>query len=76
MKYTFELSDETIDDIVANRLVEAYEGFQRDLGSKCNMFYYEEHEKDDAEIQKHIDATILMMKWFMNPDKLKELNLD
>ena len=39
------------------------------------MFVWGVQEEDDAEIQKHIDALELLLKWYATPEQLKDMGL-
>lgn len=75
-KYTVELDWETVDNIVVEQLRSTWESLKEDLGKGRNIFVYGDQEADDAEIQKHIDAVEIMLKWYTTPDQRKEMGLD
>ena len=75
-KISVELDWETVDHIVVEQLRSTWESLKYDLGKRRNIFVYGDHEEDDAEIQKHIDAVEIMLKWYTTPDQRKELGLD
>ncbi len=74
-KISVELDWEAVDDIVVSQLRETWESLKRDLGANAHIFVWGDQEADDAEIQKHIDALELMLKWYSTPDQLKEMEL-
>ena len=74
-KITVELDYEAVDNIVQAQLVQTWEGLKKDLGANASIFVWNDQEADDAEIQKHIDALELILKWYSTPDQLKELGL-
>ena len=76
MSITVKLDYETIDSIVQAQLVETWTGLKSDLGSNGNIFVWGDQEADDKEIQKHIDALELLLKWYSTPDQLKELGIE
>lgn len=76
MSITVKLDYETIDSIVQGQLKETWESLKRDLGSNGNIFVWGDPEADDAEIQKHIDALELLLKWYSTPNQLKELGIE
>ena len=75
-KISVELDWETVDHIVVEQLRSTWEGLKDDLGAGRNIFVWGDPEADDAEIQKHIDAVEIMLKWYTTPDQRKELGLD
>jgi hypothetical protein len=75
-KISVELDWETVDRIVVEQLRSTWESLKDDLGKGRNIFVYGDHEADDAEIQQHIDAVEIMLKWYTTPDQRKELGLD
>jgi hypothetical protein len=74
-KISVELDWEAVDDIVVSQLRETWESLKRDLGANAHIFVWGDQEADDAEIQKHIDALELMLKWYSTPDQLVEMGL-
>ena len=75
-KYSVELDWETVDNVVFGQLRTTWETLKEDLGKGHHIFVWGDQETDDAEIQKHIDALELLLKWYATPDQLKELGLD
>lgn len=75
-KISVELEWEAIDSIVVSQLRSTWETLKDDLGKGRYIFVWGDQEADDAEIQKHIDALELMLKWYSTPDQLKELGLE
>ena len=75
-KYTVELDWETVDNIVVGQLRSTWETLKQDLGAGNHVFAWGDHEQDDAEIQKHIDAAELLLKWYSTPEQLKDMGLD
>jgi len=75
-KFTVELDWETVDNIVVEQLRSTWETLKEDLGKGRNIFVWGDIEADDAEIQKHIDAVEIMLKWYTTPDQRKEFGLD
>lgn len=74
-KISVELDWETIDNIVVGQLRSTWETLKQDLGAGNNVFVWGVPEQDDAEIQKHIDALELLLKWYSTPEQLMELGL-
>lgn len=74
-KICVELDYESIDNIVQQQLVDTWTCLKQDLGANNNVFVWGNPEADDAEIQKHIDALELVLKWYSTPDQLRELGL-
>ena len=74
-KITVELDYEAVDSIVQAQLVQTWESLKKDLGANASIFVWGDQEADDAEIQKHIDALELLLKWYSTPDQLRELGL-
>jgi hypothetical protein len=75
-KYTVELDWETVDNIVVGQLRDTRESLKNDLGAGARVFVWGDQEADDAEIQKHIDAVELLLKWYSTPDQLKDMGLE
>lgn len=75
-KISVELDYEAVDNIVWSQLVQTWESLKRDLGADANIFVWGDQEADDAEIQKHIDALELVIKWYSTPDQMKALGLE
>jgi len=75
-KISVELDWETIDNIVVGQLRDTWEGLKKDLGANNHVFVWGDQEADDAEIQKHIDALEVVLKWYTTPDQRKELGLE
>ena len=75
-KISVELDWEAVDGIVVSQLRETWQAFKNDLGANAHIFVWGDQEADDAEIQKHIDALELMLKWYSTHDQLKELGLE
>ena len=75
MKMQIELNWEMIDEIIVSQLQETRESLKDDLGKSANVFVWGDPEADDAEIQKHIDATELLLKWYATPKQLTDMEL-
>ena len=75
-KISVELDWETIDNIVVGQLRNTWETLKQDLGAGKNVFVWGVQEEDDAEIQKHIDAVELLLKWYATPEQLKDMGLE
>ena len=74
-KISVELDWEAVDGIVVSQLRETWQALKNDLGANAHIFVWGDQEADDVEIQKHIDALELMLKWYSTPDQLKEMGL-
>lgn len=75
-KISVELDWETIDNIVVGQLRNTWETLKQDLGAGKWVFVWGDQEADDAEIQKHIDAVELLLKWYATPEQLKDMGLE
>ena len=75
-KFTVELNWEMVDEIVVGQLRDTWETLKHDLGHGNNVFVWDDPEADDVEIQKHIDALELVLKWYATPDQLKDMGID
>ena len=75
-KISVELDWETIDNIVVGQLSESWKGLKADLGANNSVFVWGDQEADDAEIQRHIDALELVLKWLSTPAQLKDMGLE
>lgn len=60
-----ELNDDAVGEIIVEELTNTLNHFKRSLGANDNIFYYNQPEKDDDEIQKHIDALELIIDWYL-----------
>jgi hypothetical protein len=74
-KISVELELETVDNIVVEQLRNTWETLKRDLGANHHVFVWGDQEADDIQIQKHVDALELILKWYSTPDQLKEMGL-
>jgi hypothetical protein len=74
-KITVELDWETFDSIVVEQLRSTRESLKNDQGNKAWVFVWGDQEADDAEIQKHIDALELILKWYSTQEQLVEMGL-
>ena len=74
-KISVELEWETVDHIVVSQLRDTWERLKLDIGANNHVFVWGDQEADDAEIQKHIDALEVVLKWYSTPDQLKEMGL-
>lgn len=75
-KINVELDWETVDNIVVGQLQYTRESLKADIGAGKNVFAWGDQEQDDAEIQKHIDALELLLKWYATPSQLKDMGLE
>lgn len=76
MAITVELDWETIDNVVVSQLRDTRDALKNDLGASNHVFVWGDPEADDVEIQKHIDALELLLKWYSTPDQLKDMGLE
>lgn len=74
-KINVELDWETVDSIVVGQLRDTWESLKADLGAGNHVFAWGDPEQDDAEIQKHIDALELILKWYSTPAQLADMGL-
>lgn len=74
--YKIELNWDMVDEIVVGQLRSTWETLKNDLGRGRHIFVYGDQEADDIEIQKHIEAFELILKWYATPEQLKEMGLD
>ena len=75
-KITVDIDYEIAEKIVVQELIQTRESLMNDLGAGHWVFAFNDQEQDDEQIQKHIDAIELLLKWYAPPVKLKELGLD
>ena len=74
-KIPVELELEAVDHIVVSQLRDTWERLKLDIGANNHVFVWGDQEADDAEIQKHIDALEVVLKWYSTPDQLIEMGL-
>ena len=74
--YKIELTWDMVDNIVVGQLRDTWEGLKADLGANKNVFVWGDQEADDAEIQRHIDALEVVLKWYTTSDQRKEMGLE
>jgi hypothetical protein len=74
--YKIELNWEMVDSIVVGQLRDTWETLKGDLGAGNHVFVWGDSEADDAEIQRHIDALEVVLKWYATPEQLKEMGLE
>ena len=74
-KISVELEWEAVDHIVVSQLRDTWERLKLDIGANNHVFVWGDQEADDAEIQKHIDALEIVLKWYATPDQMKEMGL-
>lgn len=75
-KICVELDLEAVDGIVVSQLRQTWESLKADLGANNHVFVWGDQEADDAEIQRHIDALEVVLKWYSTPDQLKDMGLE
>lgn len=74
-KISVELDWETVDHIVVGQLRDTWQSLKNDLGANNHVFAWGDQEQDDAEIQRHIDALELILKWYATPAQLADMGL-
>lgn len=72
---TISIEEDLADKIVVDALCLQRELWKNDLGAGNAVFAWDDQEQDDEELQKHIDAAELLLKWYAPPAKLEELGL-
>lgn len=75
-KISVELDWDTIDGIVVGQLRQTWESLKNDLGANNHVFVWGDQEADNAEIQRHIDALEVVLKWYSTPDQRKDMGLE
>ena len=75
-KISVDLDWETVDHIIFGQLRDTWQNLKKDLGAGTWVFVWGDQEADDAEIQKHLDALELLLKWYATPEQLKELGFE
>lgn len=75
-KLMIEIDHDIADSIVVQEMRHTWQSLKNDLGAGHNIFAWGDQEQDDAEIQKHIDALELLLKWYATPEQLAEMGLD
>lgn len=73
---TVELGWDTVDNIVVGQLRNTWESLKRDLGAGNHIFEWGNPVADDIEIQKHIDALEIVLKWYSTPEQLADMGLN
>lgn len=74
-KISVELDWETVDSIVVGQLRDTWQSLKNDVGAGHWVFAFGDQEQDDAEIQRHIDALELILKWYSTPAQIAEMGL-
>lgn len=74
-KISVELDWETVDSIVVGQLRDTWQSLKNDVGAGAWVFAFGDQEQDDAEIQRHIDALELILKWYSTPAQIAEMGL-
>jgi hypothetical protein len=69
-KFTIEIDYELSDKITFDNLKDCRQRFLDDLGQNTGVFSWDDPESDDAEIQRHIDALDIILKWYGTPEQL------
>ncbi len=72
-KFTIEIDYDMSDKITFDNLKDCRQRFLDDLGQNNSVFVWDDPEDDDAEIQRHIDALDVVLKWYGTPEQVKEL---
>lgn len=73
-----DLDNEFGDSIIADLLAKQRQQWLDELGTetKWGTFDWEDHEENNKELRRHIDAIETILKWYGHPALLKELGLD
>lgn len=71
--HTIEMTYDQIDHIIVSQLKQTRQSLLLDIekisaGHNVNIFFYDEPEKDIAEIQRHIEALTLVLSWYEVPE--------
>ena len=74
-KISVELDWETVDSIVVGQLRDTWQSLKNDVGAGAWVFAFGDQEQDDAEIQRHIDALEVILKWYGNKEQLESIGL-
>jgi hypothetical protein len=74
-KITVELDWDTIDGIVVGQLRDTWQNLKSDLGAGKWVFVFGDQEAEDAQIQKHIDALEVVLKWYSTPEQQADMGL-
>jgi hypothetical protein len=74
-KITVELDWDTIDGIVVGQLRDTWQNLKSDLGAGEWVFVFGDQEAEDAQIQKHIDALEVVLKWYSTPEQQADMGL-
>ena len=72
-KFTVDIDYDLSDKITFDNLVDCRQNFLNDLGAGNSIFAWDDPEQDDAEIQRHIDALDVVIKWYGTPDQLEKI---
>jgi hypothetical protein len=72
-KISVELDIDQFDKLVVEELIRTRDAFLNDLGANNHVFVYGDSEADDIEIQKHIDSTDQLIRWFGTPEQVKRV---
>lgn len=75
-KIMIEVDHDIADSIVVQEMRHTWETLKADLGADRNVFVWGDKEQDDAEIQKHIDALELLLKWYATPEQLRDMGFE
>jgi hypothetical protein len=73
--FTIKLNWGMVDEIVVKQLCDSIGSLRADLGAGKSVFVWGDSEADDIEIQKHIDAFELIIKWYATPEQLADMGL-
>ena len=73
--FTVEIDYDMSDRITFENLAECRKHFLQDLGARNSVFVWEDPEQDDAEIQRHIDALEVVLKWYGNKEQLESIGM-
>lgn len=70
---TVDIDHDFADKITFESLRDTRERFLEDLGAGNSVFWWDDPEADDAEIQRHINALDIVIKWYGTPEQIKEI---
>ena len=73
--FTVEIDHDMSDRNTFENLAECRQRFLDDLGANNSVFVWDDGEQDDAEIQRHIDALEVVLKWYGNKEQLESIGL-
>jgi hypothetical protein len=73
-----KITDDMVDQIVVTQLLTTRDYLSRDLsnieaGNFPRIFDSSDPERDKEQIQEHIDAVNLLLRWYATPDQIEEI---